>query len=61
MQAAALFAFGHAKGAVVAVVAMVSNSVDAATKPFDTGGHSYRSQIVAGVVTAGQKFLSRMS
>jgi uridine phosphorylase len=58
MQAASLFAFAHARRAAVAVVALVSNSVDA-DKPFDTGGHSYRAQLLSSIVNAGQQFLAR--
>lgn len=57
MQAASLFAFGQSKGAAIAVVAMVSNSVDGSTTPFDTGGHAYRVQLLTALVTAGHRFL----
>lgn len=59
MQAASLFAFGQAKGAAVAVVALVSNSVDGDNKPFDTGGHLYRAQLLAAIGNAGQRYLGR--
>lgn len=60
MQAASLFAFGHAKGAAVAVVALVSNSVEGANRPFDTGGHAYRTQLLAAAVRSGYVFLGRL-
>lgn len=60
MQAASLFAYGQARGAAVAVVALVSNSVDGGDKPFDTGGHTYRAQLLTAVVNAGQQFLGRI-
>jgi len=59
MQAASLFAFGHARGAAVAVVALVSNSVDGGDKPFDTGGHSYRARLLSAIAKAGQAYLER--
>jgi uridine phosphorylase len=59
MQAASLFAFGQAKGAALAVVALVSNGVDSDNKPFDTGGHSYRARLLSAIVNAGKRFLDR--
>src|SRR5687767_1107426 len=60
MQAASLFAFGQAKGAAVAVVTLVSNSVEARQRPFDTGGHAYRARVLTALVNAGQQFLGRL-
>ncbi|MDP2319363.1 MAG: hypothetical protein Q8O42_08510 [Acidobacteriota bacterium] len=57
MQAASLFAFGTAKGAAVGEVALVSNSVEGGSKPFDTGGHLYRTQVLAALVAAGHQYL----
>lgn len=60
MQTASLFAFGTAKRAAVAVVALVSNSVDGGNKPFDTGGHGYRSTVLNALVSAGHHYLRRL-
>jgi uridine phosphorylase len=59
MQAASLFAFAQARGANVAMVALVSNSVDAgaATDPFDTGGHEFRTGVLAAVARAAHAFI----
>lgn len=57
MQAASLFAFGQARQAAVAVVALVSNSVEGQNQPFDTGGHAYRVQLLAAAVRAGSRYL----
>lgn len=57
MQAASLFAFGQARGAAIAVVALVSNSVEGQNKPFDTGGHAYRMQLLRAAVGAGNRYL----
>lgn len=57
MQAASLFAFAHAKGVHVGVVALVSNSVDHASEPFDTGGHAYRLRVLSAVARAARAFL----
>jgi uridine phosphorylase len=59
MQAASLFAFGKAKRAAVAEVALVSNSVDSGNQPFDTGGHAYRSRVFDALVGAGHQYLRR--
>lgn len=59
MQAASLFAFGQANRAAVGVVALVSNSVDGGTKSFNTGGDTYRAELLAAVVKAGHRFLGR--
>jgi len=59
MQAASLFAFAQARGANVAMVALFSNSVDAgaATDPFDTGGHEFRTGVLAAVARAAHAFI----
>jgi uridine phosphorylase len=57
MQAASLFAFARARGAHVAVVALVSNSVDE-TGSFDTGGDAFRVSVLAAVARAAKIFLS---
>lgn len=61
MQAASLFAFAHARGAQVAMVALVSNSVDQLTDDFDTGGHEFRTDVLAAVARAAQAFVSSAS
>jgi uridine phosphorylase len=57
MQAASLFAFGHARGASVAVVALVSNSTDHGGEQFDTGEHAYRLGVLGGLVRAAAQWL----
>ena len=57
MQAASLFAFGQARGAMVAMVALVSNAVDQAAANFDTGGHAFRTDVLAAVARAVQLFI----
>jgi len=57
MQAASLFAFGHARGASVAVVALVSNSTDHVGEQFDTGEHAYRVGVLGGLVRAAAQWL----
>jgi hypothetical protein len=58
MQAASLFAFGHARGARVAMVALVSNSVEHATSGFDTGGEGFRKEVLGAIARAAQTFES---
>jgi uridine phosphorylase len=58
MQAASLFAFGRARGAQIAMVGVVSNSVDQATTGFDTGGREFRMEVLAAVARATQTFVS---
>jgi hypothetical protein len=58
MQAASLFAFARARAARVAVVALVSNSVDAGTDGFDTGGNEFRTDVLAAIARAGLALLS---
>lgn len=57
MQAASLFAFAQARAANVAMVALVSNSVEAAAQPFDTGGHEFRLGVLAAVARAAESFI----
>ncbi len=57
MQTAALFAFGHARGAAVATVAMVSNSTDHAGEQFDTGEHAYRVSVLGAVARGAAAYL----
>ena len=58
MQAASLFAFGHARGAAVGVVALVSNAVDHTGGQFDTGEHQYRLNVLTCVARAAGAFLT---
>lgn len=58
MQAASLFAFAQAREAQVAMVALVSNSVDQAVADFDTGGNEYRVGVLAAVARAARAFIS---
>ena len=59
MQAAALFAFGHARSARVAIVALVSNGVDQGDGQFDTGGHDYRLQVLSAVARGTTSYLAQ--
>ena len=52
MQSASLFSCAHAREAQVAMVALVSNSVDEATGHFDTGGHRFRVDVLRAVARA---------
>jgi uridine phosphorylase len=61
MQAAALFAFARARAAQVAMVALVSNSIDQVTGDFDTGGHEFRVEVLAAVARAARAFVSSPS
>jgi uridine phosphorylase len=58
MQAASLFAFAHARGAHVGMVALVSNAVDQVTAAFDTGGNDYRLHVLRAVARAACQFVS---
>jgi len=58
MQAASLFAFADARRAQVAMVALVSNSVDQAAGEFDTGGDTFRMSVLAAVARAARAFVS---
>lgn len=58
MQAASLFAFGIARQASVASVAMVSNAVDHTGERFDTGSRDDGFQILKGIARAARSFLA---
>ena len=58
MQAASLFAFGIARQACVACIAMVSNAVDHAEGQFDTGSQDDQLRILRGIARAARSFLS---
>ncbi|HEV2200107.1 MAG TPA: nucleoside phosphorylase [Bryobacteraceae bacterium] len=58
MQAASLFAFGIARQAAVASIAMVSNAVDHAGQQFDTGSHDDGLQILKAFARAARSFLA---
>lgn len=57
MQAASLFAFGVARDADVALVAVVSNAIDHTGDSFDTGTPSDGRRIAHAIVRAGQRYL----
>jgi uridine phosphorylase len=58
MQAASLFAFGIARQASVACVAMVSNAIDHPGEQFDTGSMVDAFEVLRGITRAGHSFLS---
>ena len=58
MQSASLFAFARIRRAQVAMVALVSNSVDHVDADFDTGGDEYRVAVLQAVVRATRDFIS---
>jgi uridine phosphorylase len=58
MQAASLFAFARARSVHVALVALVSNSVDDEASGFDTGGNGFRMSVLAALARAAKTFLS---
>ena len=58
MQAASLFAFGVARQACVASVAMVSNAVDHTGEQFDTGSQDDGLRILNGIARAARSFLA---
>jgi uridine phosphorylase len=58
MQAASLFAFGAARRAAVASVAMVSNAVDHEGEQFDTGSKDDGLRILKGIARAAKFFLA---
>jgi purine-nucleoside phosphorylase len=58
MQAASLFAFGVARNAAVALVAMVSNAVDNSGEQFDTGSQEDGLRILKGIARAAGSFLA---
>jgi uridine phosphorylase len=61
MQAASLFAFGHARGARIGIVALVSNSTDHTGEQFDTGEHAYRVAVLSAAVTAARAFIDHLA
>jgi uridine phosphorylase len=58
MQAASLFAFGVARQASVASVAMVSNAVDHAGAQFDTGSHEDALRVLKGIARAARSLFA---
>ena len=58
MQAASLFAFGAARQAPVALVAMVSNAVDHTGEQFNTGSQDDGIEILKGIARAARAFLA---
>lgn len=58
MQAASLFAFGAARGAHVAEVALVSNGADQSAGGFDTGGIQFQAEVLTAIARAAGAFLS---
>ncbi len=58
MQAASLFAFGIARQAPVASVAMVSNAVDHAGAQFDTGSHEDGLRVLKGIARAARSLFA---
>ena len=61
MQAASLFAFAHARAANVAIVALVSNGVDQVAGQFDTGGHAFRTDVLAAIARAADAFMTPLT
>jgi hypothetical protein len=53
----ALVAFAHARSANVAMIALVSNSVDAAREPFHTDGHGFRTGVLAVIARGAHAFV----
>jgi uridine phosphorylase len=58
MQTASLFAFGVARQASVASVAMVSNAVDHAGAQFDTGSQEDGLRVLKGIARATRSFFA---
>jgi uridine phosphorylase len=58
MQAASLFAFGAARGAAVAAIAVVSNAVDHSGQQFDTGTQEDGLRILKACARAARRFLA---
>src|ERR1022692_2928408 len=59
MQTASLFAFGAARQAPVASVAMVSNAIDNAGEQFDTGSPHDGLRILKAIARAARSYLGR--
>jgi uridine phosphorylase len=57
MQAASLFAFAEARGANVAVVAIVSNAADHGGEQFDKGTDLDGFRILQAIAEAGERYL----
>lgn len=57
MQCASLFAFGHAKHARVATIAMVSNAVGHDAEQFNTGSIEDGLKILKGIACAAKSYL----
>ena len=57
MQAASLFAFAQARGANVALVAIVSNAADHQGEQFDKGTDLDGFRVLQAIVRAGERFL----
>jgi uridine phosphorylase len=57
MQAASLFAFGAARGAAVASVAIVSNAADHRGEQFDTGSQEAGLRILKGIARAARSLI----
>jgi uridine phosphorylase len=58
MQAASLFAFGVARQASVASVAMVSNAIDHAGAQFDTGSLDDGLRVLKGIARAARSLFA---
>jgi uridine phosphorylase len=58
MQAASLFAFGQARSAGVAAVAMVSNAVDHEGEQFDTGTQEDGLRVLQAIARAAKRYLA---
>ncbi|MEX2304483.1 MAG: nucleoside phosphorylase [Bryobacterales bacterium] len=59
MQAASLFAFGIARQASVACVAMVSNAIDHQGEQFDTGSQDDGLKVLQGIARAARSYLEQ--
>jgi hypothetical protein len=57
-EGTSLHYLARAREAQVAMVALVSNSVDQVTGDFDTGGHEFRTDVLSAVVRAALAFVS---
>jgi hypothetical protein len=60
MQAASPFAFAHASGVNVGLVALVSNSPAHSQEQFDTGGHDYRLRVLTAIAKAARASLDHL-
>ena len=57
MQAASLFAFGHARQAAVATVAMVSNAIGHDGDQFNTGSMEDGLNVLKAIARAAKSYL----